>query len=110
MAPEAEREQKERLKTSWELVSVLDFLSTFQPYMTSWGDLQFSAEELESALVLSNGTGGLLADLHIVSFNTLAFLLPLCRPGLASQRAVLSSLSSAQVEAQGHATTMMSKK
>ena len=73
---EEERQQKEMLKTSWELVSVLDFLSTFHPYMASMGSLQFSAEELESALVLSNGTGGLLADLHIVSFGALlAFLL-----------------------------------
>ena len=30
--------------------------------------LQFSAEELESCLVLNNGTSGLLPNLHIVSF------------------------------------------
>ena len=65
VAPGEAEAQKAALKTSWELVCVLDFLSTFQPYL-NLDHLQFSAEELESALVLSNGTGGLLVDLHIV--------------------------------------------
>ena len=88
VASEEEREQKEMLKTSWELISVLDFLSTFHPYMASMANLQFSAEELESALVLSNGTGGLLADLHIVSSHALAFLLLLSPMFLSIQNLI----------------------
>lgn len=73
MTPEEEQEQKERLKTSWELVAILDFLSIFQPYL-ALDHLNFSAEELESCLVLNNGTSGLLAELHIVSQSTLCML------------------------------------
>ena len=61
-----EQEQKEMLKTSWELVAILDFLSVFQPYL-GLEQLNFSTEELESCLVLNNGTSGLLPELHIVS-------------------------------------------
>ena len=68
---EEEKEQKESLKTSWELVAVLDFLSAFQPYL-GLDQLNFSAEELESCLVLNNGTSGLLPELHIVSGLTLS--------------------------------------
>lgn len=65
VSPEEEQEQKERLKTSWELVAVLDFLSIFQPYL-NLQHLNFSAEELESCLVLNNGSSGLLPELHMV--------------------------------------------
>ena len=62
---EEEKEQKEKLKTSWELVAILDFISTFQPYL-NLHHLNFSAEELESCLVLNNGSSGLLPELHMV--------------------------------------------
>lgn len=65
MPPEEESMQKERLKTSWELVTILDFLSIFQPYL-NLQHLNFSAEELESCLVLNNGASGLLPELHMV--------------------------------------------
>lgn len=70
---EEEAAQKERLTTSWELIAVLDFLSIFQPYL-KLDHLSFSAEELESALVLNNGTSGLLPELHIVCSPVALFL------------------------------------
>lgn len=65
MSAEEEEAQKARLKTSWELITILDFLSIFQPYLRL-EHLQFSADELASALILNNGTSGLLPELHIV--------------------------------------------
>ena len=64
--PEEEQAQKATLKTSWQLIAILDFLSIFQPYL-KLEHLQFSADELASALILNNGTSGLLPELHIVS-------------------------------------------
>ena len=72
MPAELEREQKENLKTSWEIAAVLDFLAVFRPYL-NLEHLNFSAEELESCIVLNNGTSGLLPEIHIVS--CLLFLL-----------------------------------
>ena len=64
--PLEEQEQKVKLKTCWELVAILDFLSIFQAYL-NLQHLNFSAEELESCLVLNNGTSGLLPEIHMVS-------------------------------------------
>ena len=62
-----ERLEEERawLKTNWEFIVVLDFLAAFQDYL-GMEQLRFSAEELESSMILSNGTSGLLVDVHLV--------------------------------------------
>ncbi|XP_042481942.1 DDT domain-containing protein DDR4 isoform X2 [Macadamia integrifolia] len=49
------------LRERWELASVLNFFKVFQPIIGS--KLEFSAEEIETALITPNGT---LARLHIL--------------------------------------------
>ncbi|RWR82783.1 DDT domain-containing protein DDR4 isoform X1 [Cinnamomum micranthum f. kanehirae] len=48
------------LRSMWELASVLHFLHTFRPFLNI--GIEFSAEELESALITPNG---ILDDIHI---------------------------------------------
>eukprot|EP01018_Ginkgo_biloba_P023982 Gb_13313 [translate_table: standard] len=54
--------QKERwhLRSMWELASVLNFLHVFRPILNM--NMEFSAEELETALITPNNT---LSQLHI---------------------------------------------
>ena len=54
----------------WEMAAVLDFLHLFRRQLKL--QRQFAAGELERVLVTSPGDGGVLADVHIVSWRVAA--------------------------------------
>ncbi|KAH9624449.1 hypothetical protein KSS87_008879 [Heliosperma pusillum] len=58
--PTPEQMPRWRLRSMWELASILHFLHLFRPLLNI--TIEFSAEELESALLTPNGT---LGDVHI---------------------------------------------
>ncbi|KAH9602138.1 hypothetical protein KSS87_018242 [Heliosperma pusillum] len=58
--PTPEQMPRWRLRSMWELASILHFLHLFRPLLNITAE--FSAEELESALLTPNGT---LGDVHI---------------------------------------------
>ncbi|EPS63810.1 hypothetical protein M569_10969 [Genlisea aurea] len=58
--PEASQLPRWRMRSMWQLASILDFLNVFRPLLNI--KVEFSAEELETALITPNKT---LADIHI---------------------------------------------
>lgn len=58
--------QLQQLHGSWAMVAVLDFLTTFHAIDGLAGLRNFSALDLERALIRSPGGPGLLADVHAV--------------------------------------------
>ena len=73
------------------MVAVLDFLTTFHAIDGLAGLRNFSALDLERALIRAPGGPGLLADVHAVrpllSWDTAAFFLETpCQPGLLMTR------------------------
>ncbi|KAF5730110.1 hypothetical protein HS088_TW20G00480 [Tripterygium wilfordii] len=58
--PEPSQLPRWSLRSMWELASVLNFLNVFSPLLNI--TVEFSAEELETALITPNNT---LSDLHI---------------------------------------------
>ncbi|XP_074316972.1 DDT domain-containing protein DDR4-like [Silene latifolia] len=59
-SPTPEQMPRWRLRSMWELASILHFFNVFRPLLNI--TVEFSAEELESALLTPNGT---LGDVHI---------------------------------------------
>ncbi|GFP79962.1 hypothetical protein PHJA_000139600 [Phtheirospermum japonicum] len=58
--PEDSQLQRWNIRSMWQLASLLDFLNVFRPLLNV--NVEFSAEELETALLTPNNT---LADIHI---------------------------------------------
>ncbi|XP_047327091.1 DDT domain-containing protein DDR4-like isoform X2 [Impatiens glandulifera] len=58
--PPPSQQQRWDLRSMWELASILNFLNVFRPLLNI--KVEFSAEELETALITPNNT---LADIHI---------------------------------------------
>lgn len=59
-----EDEERQQLRSNWELAAVFSFLEAFGPHLRL--PSTFTANELERALIISTGQAGLLAELHQV--------------------------------------------